>query len=96
MLAYQLQTKQVVDYPRCRVYQQFVHRLTADRSICTSGGPGLFYSIVLCGYANFRTSYRRTDGISYTIYPGKWVCTLKEVSQWFHTRFQCQALTVLE
>ena len=68
----------------------------ADRSIRTSGGSGLFYFTVLCSYANFRTSYRRIDGISYTIYPGEWVCTLKEVSQWFRTRFQCQALTVLE
>ena len=96
MPAYQLQIKQVVDYPRCRIYRQFVHRLRADRSIRTSGGSGLFYFTVLCSYANFRTSYRRIDGISYTIYPGEWVCTLKEVSQWFRTRFQCQALTVLE
>ena len=96
MPAYQLQIKQVVDYPRCRIYRQFVHRLMADRSIRTSGGSGLFYFTVLCSYANFRTSYRRIDGISYTIYPGEWVCTLKEVSQWFRTRFQCQALTVLE
>ena len=96
MPEYQLQIKQVVDYPRCRIYRQFVHRLMADRSIRTSGGSGLFYFTVLCSYANFRTSYRRIDGISYTIYPGEWVCTLKEVSQWFRTRFQCQALTVLE
>ena len=96
MPAYQLQIKQVVDYPRCRIYRQFVHRLMADRSIRTSGGSGLFYFTVLCSYANFRTSYRRIDGISYTIYPGEWVCTLKEVSQWFRTRFQCQAFTVLE
>ena len=96
MPEYQLQIKQVVDYPRCRIYRQFVHRLMADRSIRTSGGSGLFYFTVLCNYANFRTSYRRIDGISYTIYPGEWVCTLKEVSQWFRTRFQCQALTVLE
>ena len=96
MPTYQLQIKQVVDYPRCRIYRQFVHRLMADRSIRTSGGSGLFYFTVLCSYANFRTSYRRIDGISYTIYPGEWVCTLKEVSQWFRTRFQCQALTVLE
>ena len=96
MPAYQLKIKQVVDYPRCRIYRQFVHRLMADRSIRTSGGSGLFYFTVLCSYANFRTSYRRIDGISYTIYPGEWVCTLKEVSQWFRTRFQCQALTVLE
>ena len=96
MPEYQLQIKQVVDYPRCRIYRQFVHRLMADRSIRASGGSGLFYFTVLCSYANFRTSYRRIDGISYTIYPGEWVCTLKEVSQWFRTRFQCQALTVLE
>ena len=96
MPEYQLQIKQVVDYPRCRIYRQFVHRLMADRSIRTSGVSGLFYFTVLCSYANFRTSYRRIDGISYTIYPGEWVCTLKEVSQWFRTRFQCQALTVLE
>ena len=68
MPTYQLQIKQVVDYPRCRIYRQFVHRLMADRSIRTSGGSGLFYFTVLCSYANFRTSYRRIDGISYTIY----------------------------
>ena len=67
-----------------------------DRSIRASGGSGLFHFTVLCSYANFRTSYRRIDGISYTVYPGEWVCTLKELSQWFRTRFQCQALAVLE
>ena len=96
MPAYQLEIKQVVDYPRCRIYRQFVHRLMADRSIRVSGGSGLFYFTVLCSYANFRTSYRRIDGISYTVYPGEWVCTVKELSQWFRTRFQCQALMVLE
>ena len=50
---------------------------------------------MLCSFANFRTSYRRIDGISYTVYPGEWVCTLKELSQWFRTRFQCQALSIL-
>ena len=93
---YQLQIKQVVDYPRCRIYRQFIRRLMDDRSIRVSGGSGLFYYVVLCSYANFRTSYRRIDGISYTVYPGEWVCTLKELSQWFRTRFQCQALAELE
>ena len=58
MPEYQLQIKQVVDYPRCRIYRQFVHRLMADRSIRASGGSGLFYFTVLCSYANFRTSIR--------------------------------------
>ena len=85
MPTYQLQIKQVVDYPRCRIYRQFVRFLMEDRSIRVSGGSGLFYFTVLCSYANFRTSYRRIDGISYTVYPGEWVCTLKELSQWFRT-----------
>lgn len=96
MPAYQLQIKQVVDYPRCRIYRQFIRHLMEDRSIRVSGGSGLFYFTALCSYANFRTSYRRIDGISYTVYPGEWVCTLKELSQWFRTRFHCQALTVME
>ena len=70
MPAYQLQIKQVVDYPRCRIYRQFIHRLIDDRSIRASGGSGLFHYTVLCSFANFRTSYRRIDGISYTVYPG--------------------------
>ena len=96
MPAYQLQIKQVVDYPRCRIYRQFIRHLMEDRSIRVSGGSGLFYFTALCSYAHFRTSYRRIDGISYTVYPGEWVCTLKELSQWFRTRFHCQALTVME
>ena len=69
MPEYQLEIKQIVDYPRCRIYRQFIRALMEDRSIRVSGGSGLFYFVVLSSYANFRTSYRRLDGISYTIYP---------------------------
>ena len=96
MSEYQLEIKQVVDYPRCRIYRQFIQSLMNDRSSRVSGGSGLFYFAVLSSYANFRTSYRRIDGISYTVYPGEWVCTLKEVSEWFRTRFQWQAQAILD
>lgn len=96
MSSYQLQIKQIVDYPRCRIYRQFVQSLIADRSIRTNGNSGLFYYTVLCSYANFRTSYRRIDGISYTVYPGEWVCTVRELTAWFRTRFQSQAVEILE
>ena len=69
MPEYQLQIKQVVDYPRCRIYREFIHKLINDRSIRINGGSGLFHFTVLCSYANFRTSYRRIDGISYTVSP---------------------------
>ena len=96
MSEYQLEIKQIVDYPRCRIYRQFIQNLMADRSIRTSGGSGLFYYTVLCNYANFRTSYLRIDGIGYTVYPGEWICTVKELTAWFRTRFQCQAVSILD
>lgn len=33
MAEYQLEIKQIVDYPRCRIYRQFIQTLIADRSI---------------------------------------------------------------
>lgn len=96
MSDYQLQIKQIVDYPRCRIYRQFIQSLISDRSIRTGGNSGLFYFTVLCSYANFRTSYRRIDGIGYTIYPGEWICTVKEMSVWFRTHFQRQTIDILE
>ena len=96
MSEYQLDIKQVVDYPRCWIYRQFIQNLMADRSIRTGGGSTLFYYTVLCNYANFRTSYLRIDGIGYTVYPGEWICTVKELSAWFRTRFQCQAVSILD
>nr|WP_298060226.1 MarR family transcriptional regulator [uncultured Blautia sp.] len=96
MSEYQLQIKQIVDYPRCRIYRQFIQSLINDQNIRVGGGSGLFYFMVLCCYANFRTSYRRIDGISYTVYPGEWICTLKEVTGWFRTHFQKQAVDILD
>lgn len=96
MPEYQLELKQIVDYPRCRIYRQFIQTLMADRSIRASGGSGLFYFTVLCSYANFRTSYRNIDGIGYTVYPGEWVCRVSELAAWFRVRFQYQAVSVLE
>ena len=96
MTEYQLEIKQIVDYPRCRIYRQFIQAMIADRSIRTNnGGSGLFYFTVLCSYANFRTSYRRLDGISYTIYPGEWICSLSEMAQWFRCRTKGRALDIL-
>lgn len=59
MADYQLELRQIVDYPRCRIYREFMQTLIADRSIRTGGCSGLFYYVVLCAYANFRTSYKQ-------------------------------------
>ena len=96
MSEYQLEIKQIVNYPRCRIYRQFIRNLIADRNIRIGGSSGLFYYTVLCSYANFRTSYKRIDGISYTIYPGEWLCRVNELVEWFRTRFQHQTLSILQ
>ena len=95
-MEYQLELKQIVDYPRCRIYRNFIRRLTEDINIRTRGGSYLYYYMVLCSYANFRTSYRRLDGITYLVEPGEWICTPQELAGWFRTRFQHQAVSILE
>ena len=92
---YQLEIKQVVDYPRCRIYREFLQSLIADRGIRTSGRPGLFCFSVLSSYANFRTSYLRIDGLTYTIYPGEWICRVGELTAALRLRTKRQTLEAL-
>lgn len=92
---YQLELKQIVDFPRCRIYRDFVRSLVANKSIRTNGGSFLFYYIVLCSYANYRTSYRRIENFTYTVGPGKWICTLADLQSWFRCHFQHQAVSIL-
>lgn len=33
---YQLELKQIVDFPRCRIYREFIQTLMKDRSIRTA------------------------------------------------------------
>ena len=93
---YQLEIKQIVDFPRCRIYRDFLQTLMEDKSIRTNGSSYLFYFMVLCSYANFRTSYRRLDGISYLVGPGEWICRPSELVEWFRVRFQHQAIAILD
>ena len=39
---YQLEIKQTVDYPRCRIYREFIRTLMEDRNIRTNGSSYLF------------------------------------------------------
>ncbi len=96
MSEYKLEIKQSVDYPRCRVYREFIQTLIADQNIRTNGYSGLFHYTVLCCYANFRTSYRRLDGISYTVFPGDWICRITELMECLRLRSRRQVIQVLE
>ncbi len=92
---YQLELKQLVDYPRCRIYREFIRNIMTDKNIRTSGCSYLFYYIILCSYANYRMSHQRIDGISYTVYAGEWILPLRELQESFRFRFQHQVLSIL-
>lgn len=96
MSEYKLEIKQLVDFPRCRIYRQFIRMLHRKRDIRIGCRAGLFHYALLGSYANFRTSYKCIEGISYIIRPGEWICTLAELTQWFRVRFQHQALSIMK
>ena len=96
MPEYQLELKQLVDYPLCRIYRKFIQSLIADRSIHSRGDSGLFYYIVLCSLANFRSSYQRIERTSYLVHPGEWICTLSDLTAMLRLKRQGQSLQVLE
>ncbi len=95
-MEYQLELKQIVDFPRCRIYRNFIQTLLSDRSIRTTGGSFLFWYLILCSYANYSTSYRRMEQLTYTVSPGEWICTSAELQEWFRCRFQYQAISILK
>lgn len=95
MSEYKLEIKQIVDYPRCRIYRQFIQCLIKDQNIRSGGSSGLFYYTVLCCLANFRTSYKRIDGISYVVYPGEWLCRLNELKEHLRCKTIKQVVEIL-
>jgi len=95
MQEYKLEIKQSVDYPRCRIYREFIQSLIADKGIRVNGESVLFHYTVLCSHANFRTAYRRLCGISYTVYPGEWVCLISELKDMLRVQTKQQVLDTL-
>ena len=96
MPTYQLQIKQVVDYPRCRIYRQFVRFLMEDRSIRVSGGSGLFLfygTLQLRKLPHLISPHRR-----HQLYRLPWRMGLhpQGAVPMVPYPFQCQALAVLE
>ncbi len=96
MSDYKLQIKQIVDYPRCRIYRQLIQYLINDPNIRTGGSSGLFYYTVLCCYANFRMSYKRIDGISYTVHPGEWICRINELKEFLRVKTNKQTIEIMD
>ena len=78
-MQYQLKLQQLVTYSRCRIYRNFIRTLAEDTNIRLNGDSYLFYFMMLCSLANFRTSYMQVDGISYTIAPGEWMITSRDM-----------------
>ncbi len=96
MAEYKLQLYQLVDYPRCRIYRQFIHSLLSNARLRIGLSAGLFHYTVLCCFANFRTSYKHIQQLNFTIRPGEWICTVDELKEWFRLRRKYQVFHLLD
>ena len=96
MEEYKLELKQIVDYPRYRMYRQFVRGLIEDTNIRIGRESRLYYYTVLSCFANFRTSHHCVKGVTYTVYPGEWICTFEEMMKWFRVRTKRQVISIME
>ena len=76
MTEYQLEIKQIVEFPRCRIYKEFVEMLMCAPGIKTSGGCGLYHYTMLSSFANFETKNRKISGVNYTVFLGELLCAM--------------------
>ena len=96
-MEYQLELKQIVDFPRCRIYRNFIQTLLNDRSIRTTGGSFLFWYLILCSYANYSNSNRRMEQLTYTL--STWRMDLQHLRTGrigFAAGYQHQAISILK
>ena len=95
-MQYQLKLQQLVTYSRCRIYRNFIRTLAEDTNIRLNGDSYLFYFMMLCSLANFRTSYMQVDGISYTIAPGEWMITSRDMMKLLRKKTMKSTMEVME
>ena len=92
---YQLEIKQIVEYPRCRIQKKFVEMLMCDPDIKTSGGCGLYHFTVLSSFVRFETTNRKISGVNYTVFPGELLCTMDELIMMLRVKNKLQVLSIL-
>lgn len=95
-MEYKLEIKQVVEYPRSRIYREFIRELMRDKNINTLGCSYLFYFTVLSSYANFRSSYKNIEGTRFMVCPGEWICSVKEMQEWFRCKSKNKLFGILD
>ncbi len=92
---YQLEIKQIVEYPRRRIYKEFVEMLMCDPDIKTNDGCGLYHYVVLSSLASFETKHRKISGINYTVFPSELLCTMEELILILRAKGKLEALYIL-
>ena len=95
MTEYQLEIKQVVEYPRRRIYKEFMEMLMSDPDIKTSDGCGLYHYVVLSCFASFESKNRKISGVNYTVFPGELLCTMDELIVLLRAKGKLQVLSIL-
>ena len=94
-MQYQLKLQQLVTYSRCRIYRDFIQKLTECANIRRNGKSYLFCFIMLCSLANFRRCCVTIDGDLYTLLPGEQIVTVNELMILFRKKTAKETISVL-
>ena len=93
---YILEIKQIVDYPRVRIHRELIQKLMTDTRLSIRGSCHLFQFLILCSFANFRTSRKSIDGKKHLVGPGEWICSMAELAEWFRLDRPYKAVRILD
>lgn len=94
-MQYQLKLQQLVTYARCRIYRDFIQKLTEDANIRRNGKSYLFCFIMLCSLANFRRCCVTIDSDLYIMMPGEQIVNVNELMKLFRKKTAKETISVL-
>lgn len=93
---YLIELKQLVKFPRCRIYRGFMTDLMKNKKIRTSRTSYLFFYIILCSFASYANSRRVVGRTAHVLEAGEGVCSLQDLTTWFRFKVQRSALDALQ
>ena len=86
-----------MDFPRCRIYREFIQNpYERQKHPYQRRFLSFFIFSFLCSYANYSSSYRNIEHLTYKVVPGEWICSLKELQIHFRQKFQHQVISILD
>lgn len=94
-MKYQLEVKQLVRFPYCRIYREMVNNIIRNPGIHKRGSGLLFQFTILFSLANYRASYRNVEGMKILLQAGEWAAKYSELCEKMSLKYHYQLVVLL-